>query len=469
MKKIIASAFSFFLLVTTTAQTANRFEPSLTNYYNNFQNFTNSTPDADSAFFYLQKLASDKKFIFYFTDIVHNSLAQSFAEKGLTDKDSLVAKAAFAMRLLGKQILDKMAADTSALLKQAAGPLRLLTNIQDAGKDQNEQAAFANNFMEHQLTTDLLFNQRSGRYGLMIYQLISNQPTLKSLAEKLLNKLNDLFKSNQKTFSDSLPRAALDERAWYRFMYATTNYFKAGNTNDKVDKMQLLKNAFDFSPDLADRNHAAAYFYDKVLLFDDETKNFKDDYLALLIASAANKSVVLSTLLQTALIEPGFKTRLAQYYGSNKPTSKSFNAFWLAAVDSIAVKAPPFSLSSAGKKTITSKQLHGKWTLIDFWGTWCGPCRQEHPEMQQFYDSIIRKATKISLLTIACRDTQKKVSAYMMEKNYSFPVVMSDNKIEHQFFVEGFPTKLLVTPTGKYITVPFNIDWVNFVSQYCDL
>ncbi len=57
----------------------------------------------------------------------------------------------------------------------------------------------------------------------------------------------------------------------------------------------------------------------------------------------------------------------------------------------------------------------------------------------------------------------------MKENNFSFPVAMSDSKIENNFSVQGYPTKILITPKGKYITIPFGIDWRNFIKQYCDL
>ena len=90
--------------------------------------------------------------------------------------------------------------------------------------------------------------------------------------------------------------------------------------------------------------------------------------------------------------------------------------------------------------------------------------------MQKFYDSTIKtNSSKIALLTVACRDTEDKVTSYMTEKKFSFPVAMSDNQIEKTYKVPGYPTKLLVTPEGKYILVPFGSDWISFVKHYADL
>lgn len=57
----------------------------------------------------------------------------------------------------------------------------------------------------------------------------------------------------------------------------------------------------------------------------------------------------------------------------------------------------------------------------------------------------------------------------MTEKHFTFPVAMSDNKIENNYSVQGYPTIVLITPEEKYVIVPFGIDWINFVKQFCSL
>jgi hypothetical protein len=46
---------------------------------------------------------------------------------------------------------------------------------------------------------------------------------------------------------------------------------------------------------------------------------------------------------------------------------------------------------------------------------------------------------------------------------------MSDNQVEKTYKVAGYPTKLLLTPEGKYLVVPFGADWISFVKHYADL
>ena len=148
---------------------------------------------------------------------------------------------------------------------------------------------------------------------------------------------------------------------------------------------------------------------------------------------------------------------------------ENFVSFWRNAIDSAGTNAPIIALNLIDKGRFSSNSHKGKWILLDFWGTWCGPCRAEHPDVQKFYESTVEKNTKtLTLLTIACRDNLIKVDSYMKGHRYTFPVAMSDGKIEKKFNVQGYPTKVLITPSSKYITIPYGADWVSFVNNYID-
>ena len=171
-----------------------------------------------------------------------------------------------------------------------------------------------------------------------------------------------------------------------------------------------------------------------------------------------------------ALVAPEYKSSLKEYYSKTSSSAAPFEKYWTAAINKTAKAAPGISLRLLDGKPFSSRKLIGKWVLVDFWGTWCAPCRQEHPDVEKFYQTtVLGNPNTISLITIACKDQPNKVLAYLKEKKYTFPVAMSDDKIEKLYSVEGYPTKVLITPAGKYIIVPFGVDWVNFVKQYIGL
>lgn len=417
----------------------------------------------EAALFNLRKLTAVSTRVA--TDLVHNSFAQDFYDRDETDESVLAVRKE--RRVFATQILAKMTVDTSATLRQLVQPLFLFTEVQKAGNDVYRLSEVTKQFIASEVIGQDIYEDRAGRYGLMILDVISKLPELTSLAEQLSNELAVKLKAGQVVVSDSTSRADLDKRAWYRFLNAYL-HFKKSERMTGEGKERFLKTAFEYSPDLVDKNHKPGYFYDMHALLRKDKDGFKEDYLNY-IKSNSDKQTAMTTLLDMSLVDPSFKKNLKLVYKEVMPGG-NFDTYWRNAIDAGALKAPPILVDILGEASFSSKSRLGEWILLDFWGTWCGPCREEHPALQNFYESTVAvKSQNLSLLTVACRDTEQKVRAYMTKNKYSFPVAMSDNKIEKLFKVQGYPTKVLITPTGRYVTVPFGVDWVGFVKNYVEI
>ena len=469
MKKVML-VLCIFLFYHAKAQVEGQSKENPGTYFNAFQNYLHNKPNKDSALYNAQKLASNSAYDFLLKELLHNSFAQEFRQKNENPTDTIKTNVSNQKLLFSKSLLLKMASDTSKVLQEAVRPLYLYTKAQEDSTNPFALERVTADFISKELSSANIYENRQGRYGLLIHGIISKHETLKPLAEKLLHTIEANLKSNQVKVSDSTSRMDLDKRAWYRYLYAYVNHLKATKTTNTQEKALFLKTAYDFSPDWIDKDHNAAYFYDMIFLIGGENEGFREDYLNFLTSTSTDKQAILSALLEAALTAPEYKKRLKEYYSTNNSSGTSFKKYWTAAINKNAKAAPAISLGLLDRKPFLSKNLMGKWILIDFWGTWCVPCRAEHPDLEKFYQTTIREnSNAISLLTVACNDTYDKVSAYMQQKKYTFPVALSDNKIENLYSVQGYPTKVLITPEGKYIKVPFGVDWISFVKQYSGL
>lgn len=467
MKKLILAVL-ILAAFTANAQDSS-FQEGL-DAMNNFGRYTGGNmPKLDSALYCIRKAAKHPDLSARIKFMLHEGFAQSFIpqEPGSSNTPERVEYEKINYRIR-KEVLAKLATDSLKILSDAAQPILLLTQIQDNKDNVKQLKLLTTKFIQKELTSQKFYTDKTGRYGLMIYQIISQKPELAALSKQLFTQIKTSLASNQITNSDTLSRNTLEKRAWYRYLYAYTNYTEAQKIKNPKQKETLLKTAYEYSPDLVDRNHGGVYFYDQFFL--SGKKSYQLSYLDYLTENSTNKNQILDVHLAIALTNPQHKNRLRDYYTTNFPDRKSFSNFWLESIEAKASTAHPVALNLLDKTAFSDKNNEGKWIMLDFWGTWCGPCRAEHPDLQNFYDStVLKKPENIALLTIACFDQEEKVVSYMKEKNLSFPVAMSDNAIQKTYNVQGYPTKILITPNRKYVVVPFNIDWQGFIKNYCEI
>jgi thiol-disulfide isomerase/thioredoxin len=111
---------------------------------------------------------------------------------------------------------------------------------------------------------------------------------------------------------------------------------------------------------------------------------------------------------------------------------------------------PPFKLTTIEGKTISSEELKGKIAVINFWGTWCGPCVYEVPEMQKFYNKY-KDNPNVVFLTIDSKEGTEQVKKFMAEKKYTFPVLKEGDDYVNQVSISGYPTTWFVDRDGNKV------------------
>ena len=108
-----------------------------------------------------------------------------------------------------------------------------------------------------------------------------------------------------------------------------------------------------------------------------------------------------------------------------------------------------FTLIDLEGKPWTLQGLHGKVVLVNFWATWCPPCRKEMPDLETLYHEF--KDRGLLILAISDEDISK-VKPFIAEHNTTYPVLLDPgSKVHKLFVVEGIPKSFLYDREGKLV------------------
>lgn len=109
-----------------------------------------------------------------------------------------------------------------------------------------------------------------------------------------------------------------------------------------------------------------------------------------------------------------------------------------------------FTLSDLQGTKWTLKDLRGRVVLVNFWATWCGPCRKEMPDLEALYQQF--KGKGLVVLAIDDDENEGKVKPFIAEQKYSFPILLdAGGKTYAQFRVVGIPKSLVYDRSGKLV------------------
>jgi thiol-disulfide isomerase/thioredoxin len=113
-----------------------------------------------------------------------------------------------------------------------------------------------------------------------------------------------------------------------------------------------------------------------------------------------------------------------------------------------------FSLNDLNGHVTKLSQFRGHPVVIDFWATWCAPCRHQIPELKKLYEKYHRSRGLV-VLGIACDTVQgdgaQSVRPFVRDFNISYPILLAESSVLENFGVEAIPTTIFLSPEGAIV------------------
>jgi peroxiredoxin len=122
---------------------------------------------------------------------------------------------------------------------------------------------------------------------------------------------------------------------------------------------------------------------------------------------------------------------------------------------------PDFNLITPEGKKISLKDFRGKVVLLNFWASWCVPCREEMPAMEKLYQEYRQK--NFTVLAVAVKDRKQDTIDFVKELKLTYPIALDpDAKVGQTYGAWGLPATYLIGPKGEGLARGWGpADWYN--------
>ena len=229
---------------------------------------------------------------------------------------------------------------------------------------------------------------------------------------------------------------------------------------DKLDKLSDAFNSAQKSQDILKGNDVELNeLYTSILIKLKKYDEVKEEIEKYLTNNKSNSKML--EYLETAYIKINGSKEGYQEYASR------FSAVGKAKlIDELKGKiisepAPDFELSDLNGNNVKFSDLKGKIVILDFWATWCGPCKKSFPAMQLANDKFKDNPNVVFLFVNTWERVDNKIEnakKFIRDNNYNLTVLMDvDNEVISKYKVTGIPTKFIIGPNQniKFKSVGF--------------
>ena len=119
-----------------------------------------------------------------------------------------------------------------------------------------------------------------------------------------------------------------------------------------------------------------------------------------------------------------------------------------AAMALVGKPAPDFKLKDLNKADVTMSEQKGSVVIVDFWATWCGPCVQSLPHLNQLYQD--KKAAGLKVFAVSVDEDKEKVPPFVADKKLTFTVLLDNDeqKVAEKYGVQGIPQTVIIGKDG---------------------
>lgn len=116
-----------------------------------------------------------------------------------------------------------------------------------------------------------------------------------------------------------------------------------------------------------------------------------------------------------------------------------------------SIDALDFTLEDMNGNKVSLSDFKGKTIFLNFWASWCGPCKYEMPFIEQLYQET--KDSDLVIVTVNLEEPKSTVSKFLTDNKYTFPVLLdSEVEVASQYGVSGIPLSLLIDKDFKIVS-----------------